>query len=492
MKKLSIFAVLALFVLGLATAAQAADIKAYGKWQIDAALRDNNDFLGKGAATGEEQGFNIEQRIRAGFQFIANENLKGVLELQIGTNNWGNGVYQIGAGRSANTDAATASANGIGQGNVMLRKGYIDFKWPGTKVNFMVGYQGVNLPTAFGGGSAILDDQAAAAIVSTPLTDNLKLLAGYIRVADAHNAGATTTSNFGSGASADAVFAALPIDFKGYNITPFGAYLNAGYQSGVGSSLAGFAGPNSSTVEGLRGYWGGVAFTMTAFDPFKLMADFNYGKVTYNNTVSKNAADGGRSGFLFDVALDYTGLSMMTPEVFFAYSSGEGGNSTQKDSSGRMPVIANPQGWTVNNSFFFGDRDFINGFGSNAGYARNVMGFWTAGVSLKNIKLIDKLTHNVNLLYIKGTNDPDYLKDTNVRAASYGAFLTTKDHLWEIDVNTKYQIYDELSLALNLGYINADIDKDTWGASTLKYHNDYRNYGSKDAYRAGLALNYVF
>lgn len=490
MKKLSIFAVLALLVLGLAGVAQAADIKASGKWQIDATWRENNDFLGKGGAQkdAEEQSMNIEQRMRVGFQFIANENLKGVLELQIGTENWGQGLYQIGAGRSAGTSAATG-ANTAGNGNVMLRKGYIDFKWPGTKVNFLVGFQGISLPAAFGGGSAILDDQMAAAVVSTPLTDNLKLLAGYARISDSQGYSSTTTgANAGSGTSADAVFAALPISLKGFDITPFAAYANVGYQSGVGSSLAGFAGPNSSNQNGLRGYWGGVAFTMTAFDPFKLMADFNYGKVSYNN--GGGSSDGGRSGYLFDVALDYTGLSMMTPEVFFAYSSGEGGNSTQKDSSGRMPVIANPQGWTVNNSFFFGDRDFINGFGKQAGYARNVMGFWTAGVSLKNIKLIDKLTHNVNLLYIKGTNDADYLKESggSVRGAAYGAFLTTKDSLWEVDLNSKYQIYDELSLALNLGYINADLDKDTWSVVST----DYRDHGSKDAYRVGLALNYVF
>ncbi len=485
MKKLSIFAILALLVLGLAGAAQAADIKASGKWQINANFRENNDFLGGGAKNSEENSMNIEQRMRVAFQFIANENLKGVLDLQIGSNNWGNGLYQIGAGRSAGTNAAP-TANSAGNGNIMLRKGYVDFKWPGTAVNFLVGYQTISLPAAFGGGSAILDDQVAAAVVSTPLTDNIKLLAGYARPSDMNGAGATQTTTIGSGASADVLFAALPIDFKGYNITPFAAYMNAGYQSGVGSSLAGFAGPNSSTQNGLKGYWGGAAFTMTAFNPFKVMADFNYGKVSYNNG-GGNAADGGRSGFLFDVAVDYTGLSMMTPSAFFVYSSGEGGNSTEKDSSGRMPVIANPQNWAVG-SFFFGDRDFINGFGTNSGYVRNVMGFWTAGVSLKDIKLVDKLSHTAHLLYIKGTNDADYLKDTNVRAASYGGFLTTKDSLWELDFNTKYQIYDELSVHLNLGYINADIDKDTWAVRDA----DFRTYGSKDAYRAALALNYTF
>jgi hypothetical protein len=35
----------------------------------------------------------------------------------------------------------------------------------------------------------------------------------------------------------------------------------------------------------------------------------------------------------------------------------------------------------------------------------------------------------------------------------------------EIVLISKYQIYEELSLGLELGYINADFDKDVWGLS---------------------------
>jgi len=506
MKKLSIFGVVALLLLGLTATALAADLKVSGKWQIEATWRENNDFLGEapGARGGEDNTFNVEQRMRTAFQFIANENLKAVLDTQIGTSNWGNGLYSIGAGRTpAAAGAAGASlgnggANAANSGNIMLRKGYLDFKWPGTKVNFLVGYQTVSLPAAFGGGSAIVDDQVAAAVVSAPITDNISILAGYARPYDSQTFG-STTSIAGHGTSADMVFAAVPVTFKGFNISPFGAYLNAGRAAAAATtgatSLSGFWAPNSSLNEGMRAYWGGVAFTMTAFEPFKVMADFNYGKATWNNP-TKRAADGGRSGWLFDLAVDYTGLKFMTPEIFFAYSSGEDGNSTKgSGKSERMPIVATPQSWSPG-GFFFGDRDFINGFGSQAGYVNRVLGFWTVGLSLKDITFIDKLKHTVNLIYVKGTNDKDSINADGTSGSTgnrmtYGSYLTEKDSLWEIDLNNKYMIYDQLSLYLNLGYINADFDKDVWSRSGYNHANLYGE-GSKDAYRVGLGLTYAF
>ena len=495
MKKMSIFGLLAVLVLSFASVAQAADIKATGTFNVESTWTNSLDFN----TMSKDQTFHIEQRIRTAFQFIANENLKGVLDLQIGSQAWGNGFYQVSAGRTPNTTGTGSLA--AGNGNIMLRKGYIDFKWPGTKVNFLVGYQTVSLPAAFGGGSAILDDQVGAAIVSAPITDNLSILAGYARPYDANTYGATAAVN-GHGTSADVAFAALPVTLKGFSIVPFGAFMYAGAQAAAANTGAtsqlGFSSSGSNASVGTRGYWGGVAFTMTAFEPFKVMADFNYGKATYSNYTLADSSDGGRQGWLFDFAVDYTGLSMMTPEFFFVYMSGEKG--FHKDKSGRMPIMGNPQSWTVNNSFFFGDRNFISGFSSTtagasySGSTRNVAGFWTTGVSLKDVKLVDNFTHQVNLMYIKGTNDSDYVKTGTASlrpGANYGAMLTDKDHLWEIDLNTKYKVYDGLTLNLDLGYINASIDKDTWRFVNANYGNN-NDVLVSNAYRIALGMAYSF
>ncbi len=476
MKKLSMFAMLAVLVLGLAAAAQAADIKVSGKWQIEAQSRTNWDYTGHD----EENRFWIEQRMRTAFHFIANENLKAVLDTQIGSTNWGQGVYSVGAGRSAATTGGAASA---GAGNIMLRQGYIDFKLPGTQIQTKAGFQTVSLPAAFGGGSAIFDNQVASLVVSSPIMDGLAVTAGYMRALE------SATNSPASSSSYDAVFAALPITPKGFNITPFAAFAYVGAGSGgLATGTNGFATANSSAANGVRAYWGGVSFTMDAFSPFKVMSDFNYGKATYNNNTT--GPKGGRSGWLFDLAVDYTGLSMMTPSAFFVYTSGEkdpGSNGSQAihGGGGRMPVIANPQTWTVG-SFFFGDKDFITRGNTAADSTHENLGFWALGLSLKDIKLIDKVSHTATVMYAKGTNHKNYVINRN-NGAVYGAMLTTKDSIWEVDFNTKYQMYNELALLLDLGYVNASFDKDVWRNVSARYNTD-----AKDAYKAAVSLTYAF
>jgi hypothetical protein len=494
MKKMSFFSILALLVLGIASVAQAADIKATGKWQIDSYWNNSMNF----ESMNKDQAFRIEQRIRTKFEFIANENLKAVLDTQIGSNTWGNGQYQISAGRTPNDTAR--GANGLGNGNIMLRQGYIDFKWPSTPVNFKVGFQTLSLPAAFGGGSAILDDQVGAAVMSTPIVDGVKLLAGYARPYDGNNFGSTSSIN-NTGTSADMGFVAVPVDyFKGFSIVPFGAFMYAG-NSAAGSfsgatSQIGFGSAGANNSVGVRSYWAGAAFTMTAFEPFKVMADVNYGRATYSNYTLADSSDGGRQGWLFDLAVDYTGLSMMTPEVYYVYTSGVRNNSSK---DGRMPIAGNPQSWTINNSFFFGDRNMITGFntastgGSNGAGTRNSMGFWATGFALKDIKVLDGFTHTFNVMYAKGTNDSDAVVNTRRAtgiSTGYGVFLTDKDSLVEVDLQTKYKIYDELSLQLDLGYINADIDKDTWRSVNANYGNDEMLV--KNAYRVAMGLSYSF
>jgi len=485
MSRLKLFGLAAVLVLLLAGGAQAAEVTARGYWWMEAVSRTNWNFN-----AAQQDNFAIEQKLRTAFIFTANENLRGILDTQIGTNNWGNGLYSVGAGRTPNTTAQ--GSNSSGNGNIMLRKAYIEYKWPDTLTNISIGFQTVTLPAAFGGGSAIFDDQVAAAVVSTRFTDNVSLLAGYARPYDSNTFGSTAQLN--GGTSTDVLFAAVPVDYKGVNITPFGMYVYSGRQTASSTagatSLAGFAGANSSASDGLRGYWGGAAMTMTALEPFKVMADFNYGSVTYPNYFN-NTKNGGRAGWLADLAVDYTALSYMTPEAFFVYSSGETGQNTDK--SGRMPVVALPQNWAIG-SFFFGERLELTGFINSAGYTRATLGYWAGGISLKDITLFDKFSHTLNVLYAKGTNDSDFLRNSaNIRGVNYAGFLTDKDSLWEVDLNTRYKIYDELTAYLYLGYINSHFDTATWGATNVPSSgNIAKSGGSGNAYKVGLGLNYFF
>jgi hypothetical protein len=456
-------ALLAGLVMG-ATTANAADIKASGSWQIDAGLAGQNYFDG---AHGDQKTFTINQRIRTAFQFIANENLKGVMEIQFGPAAWGNDGLAV-------TQNGGGAVNG--GGNIKVRKAYVDFNWPGTKNRFLVGHQSLTLPSANFGGSAILDHHFSAAAAIVPVTDTIALVGGYARLLDADGTAYTNASNT-NGSSLDAAFLYSDMKFSGFNVQPFVAFAYGGaHAAGVNGANAwdGLRAPGATISDGVRSYWAGAAFTVTALDPFKITGDLNYGKATYNQG---NTNSSGRSGWLGDIAVDYTGLSMMTPSLFFAYSSGEDSDAGKSE---RMPVVA-AQNWAIG-SFFMQGGDTIN---TSYTDPSTVLGFWAAGLSLKDIKLIDKLSHTFNVIYFKGNNAKE-----NVGRAGFGGYgqvLTEKDSLWEVDLNSKYQVYEELSLGLELGYIFANYDKDVWAASVAD-----RNDRSENAYKAVLMVNYSF
>jgi hypothetical protein len=453
MKRLIVLAVLCAFVLS-AAAASAADIKATGSWMVEANWNANWDFKDNGALQGEDpdQGaFAIVERANTIFQFIANENLKAVLYTRI-TAQWG--------------DSATG-AMGLGQqGNVIgVRRAYLDFNYPGTDINVRAGYQAVTLPNAFGGGSLILDEEVGSAVVTAPITDNVSVLVGYARAQD----GMENTNAY-----VDGYILAVPMNFEGFSFAPFGMFSPIGTdldardlvvdrntRATSNTHFRGLAADNAShstsEADFDNAYWLGAAFTMDLFDPFVLKADVNYGKVA--SDIDQNE----KSGWMFDMALEYKGWDFMTPEAFFVYTSGEDGNASKgSGDSERMPVLA-AQDWAIGSFFFGGDR-LVNGAIQDTS---RYMGFWALGLSLKNIQsFAEGLTHDAHIIYAQGTNDKDSLNQSGSGSSNwnmvYGRTLTEDDSLWEVDFNTGYKLYDELTLSLDLGYVNLDTDKERW------------------------------
>ena len=483
MKRLIMLAVLCAFVLG-ATAAQAADIKASGKVVTESIWADNWNFADGNTNVTGTSGLEIHQRGEVTFSFVANENLKGVMQLRY-TGKWGVDRMAVGAGDSdaigGTVDTTAGTTNTAVDGsrdNLNVRQVYMDFTWPDTTVNVKAGYQSVSLPNAIGGGSYILDEEIGAALVSGQITDNVSYLVGYARALSAE--AAPTNQAF------DIYVAALPLNFEGLSFAPFFAYapIQGTYSTTeVVAAAPGLASLNATDVAGKdafdAAYWLGTSFTMNMFDPFVLKGDVNYGSVT------SDIAQNEKSGWLFDIALEYTGMDFMTPEVFFAYTSGEDGNGTKGNgSSERMPVIA-ASSWALG-SFFFGGASFMGDMGSNNGRAAG-LGFWALGASLKDIQsFADGLTHTAHIIYAQGTNDKAIGTANNaggsVANVTYGRTLTEKDSLWEVDFNTAYKIYDELTLTVELGYLNLDADTAVWG----------NNMKGGDAYKVATGLVYKF
>jgi hypothetical protein len=417
MKRLVMLAVLCAFVFGMAATASAADIKATGTYTFEAVWGDNSFD-----DDDQDSDFDVYQRLRTKFEFIANENLKGVLYTEVGTSTWGEDIV---AGNDIN-DLIT------------IKAGYIDFNWPGTQQNIKVGHLGVALPNAVGG-SIILDDELPTAVISGPITDNVSYLFGW------HRLEKSTVQN-STDDELDAVSVALPLTFDGVSVSPF--------------ILAAYAGDNfNGNLNNIT--WAGVSFEMTMFDPFVIKADLNYGQ-----TDLENADDA--SGWYFATALEYKGFDFMTPEAFFVWTSGDDEDDYAGES--QMPNLGLGD-WAVG-SFWFGG-DWGIGDQSSVDADANWLGFWTLGVSLKDISFFEGLTHTVNVLYIQGTNDDD-----NAAGAPL-TYLTDGDSLWELDLNSAYSIYDELTAYVELGWIAPDWDGD-------------RNISDDDAWKVSTGLNYKF
>lgn len=489
MKRFTILALIAAFVLGTVALAGATELKVSGEFQVHGDWADNLNFRDKDNDNTNEDDFQVQQRLRTVFNFIASENLKAVWALEVGTTYWGNG-----GGRTATVQGAgsngfvsnTGSSSGGGLDtdgvNVETKWAYLDFNIPGSTVNVKAGLLPVTFPNAFGS-SAVTDHDSGAIVVSAPITDMFSVTAAYTRIMD-NNIGATGDGTDRQKDEVDAVLLALPITpVKGLAIVPWGAYALAGYDTlltpAANTSTSGtFTGVAQNTGLGLGAplgtgateddvtvWWAGIAVDIKMFDPFQIAFDFNYGK-----------EDGGdldidRSGWMADLKVAYKGLSFGTPTLFAAYSTGEDEAPTASDpKSHRMPYLL--ENWYIPGAFFAGGSAFDaeNGHGSDRNVANFICsGQWVVGLGLYGLTFVDKLSHDIVVAYSQGTNDATtevatYLQSNAGGAFGVGSAMTDKDHVWEINFNTTYQIYEQLAAIAEIGYANASYDEDVWGA----------------------------
>lgn len=464
MKRIVVLATLLAMVIGTASMASAADITATGSWKIFAAWSDNLDFDDNNVDSGDESDFDVWQRFRTQFNFTANENLTGALQLEIGTSTWGQP-----------NDGADLGGDDVA---IEVKQGYVNWVWPNTDVSLTAGLIPLALPTGRFG-NPVMDDDVAAFVVNAPITDNVGVLAGWAR------AGSHVAENNDS--YMDVVFGVVPLTFDGVAVTPYMAYAYSNDNFGadvlkaagtdneaqLADALAQLAPTNDTGfgVEELDAWWAGFAFNMTMFDPFTLDASFVYGSADASE-------DFDRSGWLADIAVAYNGFDAVTPELFFTYSSGE---DDERGDSERLPTIAGD--YAPDKVFFNSGGLVIDGPQDMAAQG----GYWAFGLNLKDISFLNGLTHEFNIMYAQGTNDEDLVAhaglNTNMTGiAAYGHTLTEEDSIWEFSLVNEYQIYDELTATLGLAYIAADFDKDVWAEA----QND------ADGARMSIGIEYKF
>lgn len=474
MKRIVTLLLAAGLVLGAAAGSQAADIKAKGTWQNNLSWADR-----AAPQEGEGDNFRASTRLRTQIDVIASENLKGVVFFEIGHQNWG----EAGDG---NKDGGALGTDGRA---VKVRYSYVDWVIPQTSAQVRVGLQPFGVPT-FAVPMAVLDTDGAGITVSGQFTENVGATLFWLR--PYNNYGYNNDKHD----AMDVVGLTVPLTFDGVKVTPFGMYSVIGKDTEFGdggNNKKGVANgllpavPAAVAAAGLgyndlvgfsdddhgNAWWAGITGELTMFDPFRIAADFAYGSVDMGEVAGFDLK---RAGWYAALSADYK-LDYMTPGLVGWYASGDDDNAM--DGSERMPVIDSDVALT---SYGF-DGGTYNRSGIFNG--TSLAGTWGILAELKDISFIEDLTHVVRFGYIQGTNHTSMVTGDWVAGmtdAGNDLYLTTKDGMWEVNVDSQYQIYKDLSLCVELGYINLDYDENIWGNDTYNENN----------FKAAMSLNYKF
>ncbi|MBZ4684486.1 MAG: hypothetical protein JG774_231 [Desulfomicrobiaceae bacterium] len=414
MKRFACAALLASMLFGAAWSASAAELKTrgsidvYGQWSQN--LYDFNSDVS------DADNHSINQRVRMYFDYVASQNLKGVVGFEIDTD-WGRDAG-FGTDQSIRGSSGKDFTKG---GSVEIKHAYIDFTYPDTTVNIKAGLQPVALPGVFG--SPIFDDDAPAIVVSAPINDMFAVTAGFMRDEDTNTDNIVSTAKDQKDQERDASFLAAPIKLDGFAITPYFAY--------------GWVGEDRETDEAYNLWWLGANAELTMFDPLTFAADLMYGSTT--------GLDENDHGWYGALAASYK-FDMVTPTLFFTYASGDDDDAT--DGSEIMPTLS--EGWAI--SPMTGARAFsttwdtwgLTGLPQEAGLA-----MWTVGLKLDKIQFIDKLSHTLVVAYLKGTSDEDSAQ-----------LFDEESHAFEVYLANTYKIYENLSAIVEFDYFAPDFNDD--------------------------------
>lgn len=415
---LLVLAMLVAFVFSALGTAQAVEIKAKGTWRV------HFDYIKNPTFNNDEKWdtFTAMQRMRTIFEFIASENLKGVLQLEIGNLVWGD---DQGGG---------LNADGV---NIKTRHAFIDFKLPVGDVDVRAGLQEVALPSTLG--SHILEADVAALVAHAPLGDMVGLTLGWARPYDQAKVNPNDSSKKWDD-EVDVFLAVLPVSLDGIGLNPFVVVSRWGKDF----NLYELDNPKNATM-----WHAGLNFEVDMLDPIAVMGDFNYGHVKWSDNFKQ-------SGWIADLAVQYA-MDMVTPEVFFLYESGEGSDFMRSDKSKRMPTIGTDGGAVGINVGYGGGTEF-----AQDNFVRGLLveldpmeyqadegavGLWAVGFALRDITFMENLSHEFVVSYARGTNHKDNWM-----------LMTTKDSYWEVDFNTTWQMYENLAMVLELAYGKVKLD----------------------------------
>lgn len=491
MKRIVTLLLAAGLMLGASTAAQAVDVKMSGQWDFGLQMGDYTmDSMSK--SNGKSKSHNaFYQRLRTQIDVIASEALSGVVLFEIGDNVWGKSSTPAGRGAGGGL-----GADGVG---IKVKRAYLDWIVPQTDLKVRVGIQGFSNPSFFGG-YQMFDDDVAGITMNYQFNPTVGVSAWFLRPF-AEGADSNYSSNGGlahRSTNLDMFGFAVPLTFDGVKVTPWMTYAAIGRDA-----FTGYQGPTNARAYSQMlprwadtnmdlasdstgsGWWAGLTGELTLWNPFRFAWDFNYGSVDmgkYTPTGGVDKIDMKREGWILAAIAEYK-LDFGTPGLFFWYGSGD--DSKVNNGSEMLPSLKGSSKFTT-----FG---FDNAGMDFEGCAVNstAAGTWGIGLQIAQMSFVQDLKHTIRATYMSGTNSD---KMTDNKGGSIGTpyasdniggfYLTEKDSAWEFNLDSTYDIYKNLQLGVELGYIRLDLSDSAWGKSVADR--------AEDGYKIGVGLRYSF
>ena len=438
MKRIIILMLACTMVLGAVASSSATEIKASGTLDLAFEWLDNPNP--QEASNGDY--FTAIQRLRTKIDIIANESLKGVYYLEVGTIRWGAG------GGSAYTSDRTGPGGGGALGtdgvNVETKRLYLDFQMPHTALSLRMGLQGLALPS-LANNNPVLDDDVAAVVANYQFSDRFNVVAAWARAADTENyTPATPTSK----TKYDVFTIIGGLNFEPVTIVPYITYAAIGRNADVGSQTSVTVGgitTNPITATDDRDvWWLGLSAKSACWERLNLAFDFVWGQsdgsnMSIGSATNPNSRD--QSGFYVLLHGDYK-MENYTPTLDLWYASGD--TDSEGGSGNYMPIIS-AGGLALTNLGTDG------GFFDTTDNAFTLSGVGTMGVVLgiTEVSFIENVTHDFKVAWMQGTSEYSGTSVVNT-------FPTDEDRAWEFNIDTNWQMYENLAAIVELGYLNPD------------------------------------
>jgi hypothetical protein len=253
-----------------------------------------------------------------------------------------------------------------------------------------------------------------------------------------------------------------PIAFDGGSFTPWGVWGVRGKDS-----------YGNGVTDNVDYLFLGAAIEVTAFDPVTFGLDVMHGKRETN----LNSQDA--SGWFAAADVSYK-MDMLTASLVAFTSTGE--DSSAADGSEVMPVLSNGNGAFAPTTFGT-DGDWNMGAGNILTAGPGAQG---VGLKLTGLSFQENLTHVINVFYFRGTSDKEAAASLAGGWTNTSTF-TSKDSAFEVNFESEYAIYENLSAVLDLSFVAPDFDKDA-GARTAATSNGR----DETAYKACFQIQYNF